>query len=148
LVGLVGRRGKRKPSSAQIKKKNWGAVTPNPCAAAAACVPFALAKAVAERYRRRSRAPLPRATEVSSVERRHASLVECRFSPSPPFASCLDPPPCAPVVARPPVLPARLDRGSPARCAAAVTECRVPDGPRRTAWPTTRDRDVAEATCG
>ena len=147
MVGLVGRRGKRKPSSAQIKKKKLGCGY-SQLAAAAACVPFALAKAVAERYRRRSRAPLPRATEVSAVERRHASLVECRFSPSSPFASCLDPPPCAPVVARPPVLPARLDRGSPARCAAAVTECRVPDGPRRTAWPTTRDRDVAEATCG
>ena len=29
-------------------------------------------------------------------------------------------PPCAPVVARPPALSGRLDRGSPARCAAAV----------------------------
>ena len=52
--------------------------------------------ATAERYLRRGRAPLPRTTEVSAVERRRASLVERRFSPSFRFSSCLEPPPlCA-----------------------------------------------------
>ena len=37
---------------------------------------------------------------------------------------------------------------APPLLGAAVAECRVPDGPRHTAWPATRDRDVAETTGG
>ena len=37
---------------------------------------------------------------------------------------------------------------APPLLGAVVAECRVPDGPRHTAWPATRDRDVAETTGG